>query len=458
MNGAGVITSRHLTKALLFVLAVCGCALLYLHVAAIQSGVNQDMSSIDQGAYMDFARRARESGWQYTGGRNRMPLYPWMMALFHEPEMTDDDFFERGKRVNVWLSLLMLALLGAAFFRRFPRFYAGYAILCIAFLVFAIKSPFFQVELLYYGLFALAFALALEDLAAPDWRKSVAAGLLFALTHFAKASALPALLLYLAAHALLCVARMMRRDCAWRQALSPAMNALLAALAFVALLFPYLQESRERYGSHFYNVNTTFYIWYDSWTEAKAGTRAAGDRVGYPDLPPEEIPSLAKYLREHTPRQMVKRFRDGAQWLTGLSCSLDFSLSRYGYCSQVAAGLLVMLCSLPLMLRQSSRRGLLAAAPLTFFVTAVFAVYALGAAWYIPILGTSTRVLLVLAAPFFWTLGLVLHSGPLQALHLRVGARRISVARLVLTLLSLTLVYEIWLVAGERAATMYGAY
>ena len=235
-------------------------------------------------------------------------------------------------------------------------------------------------------------------------------------------------------------------------------HAVLAALAFLAFLFPYLQESREKYGSHFYNVSTTFYFWYDSWAEAKAGTLAAGDHEGYPDLPPEEIPSLEKYLREHTLEQMVERVREGAEWLIGLSCTLDFSMSRYGYCSQVAAGLLLMLCSLPLLLRHLSWRGLPEGAPATFFAAAIFIVYFLGSAWYLPISGTSTRVVLVLAAPFFWALGLVMHAGPVQALRVRIGPRRVSVSRLIIMLLGVTLVYEIYLVVTDRAATMYGAY
>ena len=82
-------------------------------------------------------------------------------------------------------------------------------------------------------------------------------------------------------------------------------------LVFLLLLSPYLIESKAKYGAYFYNVNTTFYIWYDSWDEAKAGTLAAGDHLGWPDLPDEEIPSLQKYLDEHSAVEILHRFRDG---------------------------------------------------------------------------------------------------------------------------------------------------
>lgn len=445
-------------KALLFAAAVCGCALLYLHVAAIQSEVNDDMRASDQGAFMDFARQAQESGLQYTGRRNQMPLFPWILALFYSPEMTNQEFFEIGKRVNVWLSIVLLAGLGIAFFLRFSRLYAAWAVLCIAFLVFVIRSPFVQGELLYYSLFAFAFMLALSNLSAPTWRKSIAVGLLFGLAHFAKASALPALLVYCGSLGLRCLIPLLRQTQGRGHILSNGLHASLAALGFLAILFPYFQESRERYGSHLYNVNTTFYIWYDSWAEAKAGTLAAGDHDAWPDLPPEEIPGLEKYLREHSGQQIIERFLNGFNTLVFVGCAAKGSASSYGYCSQAVACLLLVAASLPLLLRGYSGRELLNAAPVIFFTATVFLVYALGAAWYIPVSSPSPRVILVLAAPLFWTAGLLTHAAPMQALKVRFGRRSLGAKQLMYGLTGLTLMYEIWLVLTVRAATMHGGY
>ena len=453
------LLTRHLWRreTLVTALALLCCTVLYLHIAGIQSGVNSDMFASDQSAYIDFAREAHETRLQYTGGRNRMPLFPWLMALTWSPEMTDQAFFDTGKRLNVWLSLLLLAGISAAFFAKFSRLYAGYAMLCITFLVFVLKSPFFQAEILYYGLFAFAFMVSVSGLSAPSWRKSLLAGLLFGLAHFTKASALPALLIYCSSLVILGAIRLLQRQSVRNAVSCPGSHALLALLGFVALLFPYLQESYENYGSHFYNVNTTFYVWYDSWGEARTGTKAAGDRVGYPDLPPDEIPRLEKYLSEHTPQQIVERFRVGVERLVAFGCTREDSIHRYGYCSQVAAGLVLLAFSLPLLLRHYPSQLILAAGHIIFFVTAILLVYALGAAWYMPISGNKgPRVLLVLSAPFFWTLGLVVHSSPVQTLRLRFGQGSVSAFHLVYGLLSLMLVYEIYLVVTVRAATMYG--
>lgn len=439
------------------VFAACSCIAFYLHIARIQSGVNSSLSMSDQSAYMDFAIEAYESDFHYSGGRNRMPLFPWLMALFYSPDMTEEAFFAVGKQVNVWLSVLILALLGAAFLRSFSRLYAAYAILCVAFLAFVLKSPFFQAELLFYGFFAAAYICALKCLEKPGWQRSLAVGLLLALAHFTKASALPALLIFLASLGLRWSLSLLRPSGYRKDVLLLPGQALLAVLAFVTLLLPYLYESFQLYGSHFYNVNTNFYVWYDSWPEAKAGTKAAGDREGWPDLPPEQIPSLQKYLREHTSQQIIDRFRIGAQRLFEYGCIREDSVHRYGYCSQVILGVALLAVCLPLLLTTSSRRELADQAHIIVFPLSIFAVYALGAAWYMPITGNQgPRVLLVLIVPFFWTLGLATHAPALQSFHAQLGGRSIKAMSLVYALLGTALAYEIVQVVVFRAATMYG--
>ena len=438
-------------------LAVICCIALYLHIARIQNVENHRLGASDQSAFMDFAVEAYASRWQYTGRRNQMPLYPWIMAIFWSPDMSEEAFFAVGKQVNIWLSVLILALLGAAFLRRFSRLYAIYAILCLAFLAYVLKSPFFQAELLYYGVFAAAYIRALDSLRRPGWRLSLEVGVWLGLAHFAKASALPALLIYLGCVGLRFFIQALRGKQARESALRLLLHALLSALAFLILLSPYLHESYQRYGYYFYNVNTTFYVWYDSWGEAKAGTLAAGDAYGYPDMPPEDIPGLQKYLRDHSTQQVIDRFVTGGRRLFEFGCTLENSVHRYGYCSQVAFGLALLAFCLPWLLLRTSRRALLANAHIVIFALAIFLAYALGAAWYMPISGNQgPRVLLVLIAPFFWTLGMVTHAPELQAIRLRIGHLHIKLMIAVYALLSISLVYEIAQVIIFRAAEMYG--
>jgi hypothetical protein len=146
-----------------------------------------------------------------------------------------------------------------------------------------------------------------------DWRWALGAGLALALAHYTKASTLPALGIFTGV-ALLKVGKGI-----WRRGSETGrvsirtqlVNLILVILLYLAVLSPYLLESRRIFGHAFYNVNTTFYAWYDDFSEAKEGTQAAGDRLGWPDLPEDEIPSPAKYLREHSTAQVIERMRRG---------------------------------------------------------------------------------------------------------------------------------------------------
>ena len=64
----------------------------------------------------------------------------------------------------------------------------------------------------------------------------------------------------------------------------------LAICCFLAVIFPYILQSKEMYGQYFYNVNSTFYIWYDSWEDAKQAERDHAFTEGWPDLPSGQVP------------------------------------------------------------------------------------------------------------------------------------------------------------------------
>ena len=441
------IQVKHLGKALLAIGIALFFLVLYLDIAQKQSRRNHDLTRSDQRAYMNFAKKAYESRLQYTGNRNRMPLYPWIQALFYSPQMDDETFFQQGKRLNVALSLVCLLALGIAFFAKFSKLYAFYAILAIAFLVFAIKSPYFQVEILFYTLFGLAFMLSLDTLISPKWRKSIGVGVLFALAHFSKASALPGLFIFISSYGVLFLSRLFSRSLNRGQARQILYYALTPLVVFMVLLFPYFQESKEKYGTYFYNVNTTFYMWYDSWNEVENGTRLAGDRRGWPDMPDEEIPSLSKYLREHTTDDIIERFRNGAAALLRSGC--HNSNYSFGYCSQVGLSLLILALGLPLLFKGIRRRKGNKNMHIVWYVLLFFLLYALSFVWYAPIIGSGHRAILSLGIPLLWTIGLVAHAPQIQSLWVKNFLHGLYL------LLTLTLLYEIYQIIALRAETAY---
>jgi hypothetical protein len=102
--------------------------------------------------------------------------------------------------------------------------------------------------------------------------------------------------------------------------LLPALYGALAIGLFLALIFPYIKVSKERYHSYFYNVNSTFYMWCDSWAEAKGFSDAYDDRHFNPnydnhradlDSAAEDVPSFAKYRATHSIGKILGRFIHG---------------------------------------------------------------------------------------------------------------------------------------------------
>lgn len=69
--------------------------------------VNTDYSRTDQGAYLNTAWSVvAHQGWN-LGGRNRMPIYPYILSLVYSPNISRDKFFIRGKYLNIVFSLVL---------------------------------------------------------------------------------------------------------------------------------------------------------------------------------------------------------------------------------------------------------------------------------------------------------------------------------------------------------------
>lgn len=195
------------------------------------------------------------------------------------------------------------------FFSNFPRHYAVNALGLTAFGVFVFKAAYVQSEILYYLLTFTVYLLAWRLFRRPQWGLAILTGALVGLTHLTKASVLPGLVVFLVFYPL---------DALWqkfqhgRKSFSRSVViSVLVPIAFLAVVFPYISKSKEVYGQYFYNVNSTFYIWCESWKDVELTVKAAGDRDGWPDLPPEEIPSLKNYLRDHSAAEIGGRIATG---------------------------------------------------------------------------------------------------------------------------------------------------
>ena len=397
-------------RIVLWTAAVVGLGGLYLNGARRHlHEVNTSIENTDQGSYLEYAVNMRETGYAYIGGRNQMPLYPFLQSLAYDPSATLDEIFRRGKALNIALSVLLLGALFLVWRRRFPLLQATALLLVTAFTVFLFRAAYVQVELLYYVLAFGSFLFLCRMLEAPSWRLALLAGVWLGLTHLAKASLLPGLGLFVlvsllrAGWAALQTARRERASGpSGLRALGRELGQVgVVVLVFLVTISPYLLTSKRVFGHAFYNVNSTFYMWYDSWADAMHGTIPHGDRIGWPSsLPADQLPSPAKYLREHTGRDIVKRFQDGSRFLFGSA------VRTYGYWKYVVFYGAVLIVVLAM-----NWRWTIGMVQRHFFVV-LFALgyivgYVLLYAWYVPI-ARGNRLVLALFLPFMFAVGSIL--------------------------------------------------
>lgn len=453
----GLIVNNKTTRRVLKSTSVIGLILIiagmYWYGAEKQlARVNIDMTSTDQKAYMNYARNLYESRYTYIGGRNRMPVYPILQSLFYRRGMTDEAFFMRGKYVNLVMSIGLLAGLGFIFTQFFSWLHSLNLVLIVAFTVFIFKAGYFQAELLFYFLNFCLFLLMWRLLTTMSWQLAILTGIVAGLAHLTKASILPGLALFLllagAKWGWLALRSVRCHESARaRLVLSPLLGALLVGAFFLMTVFPYINTSKQVFGRYFYNVNSTFYVWYDSWGEVKQGTRAHGDRIGWPDIPPEEIPSRSKYLREHTLQQIIGRFVNG-----GLRVMWNAAHS-YGYAKYVVLHL-TMLFMAVLRFRRRASQAVVSNPFLCLFLAAYFVGYFLLYSWYVPI-AAGNRLILSQFIPLMFTTSVGLKTLLRSS---RLETRGWGVSTMVFNNLAMLtiLIPDIWFILTVRVATTYG--
>jgi hypothetical protein len=426
---------------LLLLLVLTG---VYLHGANLQNHlVNIDSRQTDQGSYLTFAREMRKTNYDYLVPRNQMPVYPLLQSLVYRPGMTNEEFFAAGKDFNVFLSLVILAALYWLFQRYFPPLMTLNLMLITGFTIFMFKAPFFQAELVFYLLHLIVFLLMLQMIREPTVRAGTITGLVLGITHMTKASIMLGLIvfvLFMGAGILVDFFNRVPNKTIVRHKVLPL---FLLLLTFLASISVYVSNSKKVYGHYFYNVNSTFYIWYDNWSQAKAGTIAHGDRYGWPDMPADEVPGPLKYLREHSLGQIVGRVQ------IGLLRVLSNSMLSYGYFIYLMIYTLVISTFSFLNWRRCLEK-IKQHYLLVFFAAAYLLLYLLAIAWYSPI-ASGNRFILASFLPYMFVLFYVLRSTE-RYFGTQAGRFLKVINLIVLCLLTGHIVY----IMTNKISTFYG--
>lgn len=187
MNYKGNITAKKLIVTFAFLI-------LYIGGASYQGFVvNNDMNRTDQKSYMDYAKEMNLSNYKYVGGRNRMPFFPFLMSFVYVQNLSDEEYFFRGKLANILLSIVFLCSIYFIVQRYFTLVESQIFIFIAGFTVFMFKAGYFQCELLFYFMNFCLFLLLFFFLKKPGYLTGTLSGVFAAGAYLTKASIIPSI-------------------------------------------------------------------------------------------------------------------------------------------------------------------------------------------------------------------------------------------------------------------------
>jgi hypothetical protein len=402
---------------------------------ARQWPLNQDPGLTDQGAYLNYARQLQESPSGTVADRNRMPLYPLAVAMVFDRRASVARQMSVAKAVGVAIAMLGTAGLGLWMWWR-EGLLASLAMTSVVLSsIVMFKAPYAQADLLAFFLLLASAVACWRLLRAPSAVRGAFTGLLLGLAQLSKASAVAmlAVLLFVGLMGVLLPVRVSGIPRSKRRKLPVA----LAAAVVIALLtvMPYAANSARRYGSPTYNVNSTYYLWYDSWEEAMRGTVGHGDEVGPAKLPADQIPSFARYRRTHDVGDAVTRLR------AGFDRQYIRAEDSYGWLPLMELALLGAAVSLAFSGRGTLRKYRLAIA----FGGMTTLAYALSTSWWM-VIAEGERFTLVLALPVLALCTVIMARGG-RTVWISGPNRSVSLATLLLGgHLGVTLIRLPWLI------------
>lgn len=408
--------------------------------------VNKDIHSVDQSAYLNYAKMMKKTNYDYVGDRNRMPVYPFLLSLLYHDDLNDGDFFLRGKLFNIILSIIILFALFLASKLFLGAFESWLYVLLAAFTIFVYKAGYVQCELLYYFLSFCTFLFLWSCLKVPRLWMGICGGLLAGITYLTKASILPALFLFIFFYVIM---HIIIEILARVGVIAPLIRAhgqghlvkkivilMVFIGTFLAVLSPYITTNKKIFGRYFYNVNTTFYVWYDSWQEVEKGTKAHGDRVGWPNMPAEEIPSFRKYLKDHNFGQILGRFCRGLLTVGVNNIFGGGYLKLFFIYLAMSLMILYNQCEdVKVFLKDRNNRMIIA------FMICYFAGYFMLYAFYSPI-NAGNRLVLFLYLPALFMIFVFLSRYPLFTLNIRNTTITVrDIHWLIIILLSIDIIF-----------------
>ena len=278
------------------------------------------VNKYDENAYLNHVRTILLSdNYWYLGDRNRMPLFNYFLSLFYNLNLSELDNYYNLKIAN----LALTSVLSFLFFLKInKKFENKFILINLSFFILIIPTFALVHQLLVESIFFIGFCLLLvyfeQFYDNPSTKNSIKLGLTAALVYFLKYTGLT---VFFAISLFTIIFGLINKRKIYIK------KFLIVFLTFFILVSPYLYENYTNFNKHpFYNVNSEFYFWADSWEEIVNGVRANNDRIGWPTMEESELPSFSKYVAEHTLSDVYNRFLYGFK-----SIGIDyFSINKLG--------------------------------------------------------------------------------------------------------------------------------
>ena len=348
----------------------------------------------DELAYIDHVETIQksENNW-YLGDRNRMPLFNYLLFTTY----TEDSNMNMQYRLFQITNIFFVLIFSYIYVSKLNKLFSSklYFYFCVIFTLFIPVMSYVHdvvVEPLFYVTFGL-FCLYVNDLLTkPNLNKYFIFGIVSSVLYLLKATGLN---LFISSLFFIAFINIVKKRMHLKNVIT---NSIFSFLVFLFICSPYLIENYHKFNGYiFYNVNTTFYVWYDSWDDVESGTKLYGDRIGWPKMPEENIPSFNKYLNEHSNKEIINRF------LQGFKSIFIYYISINEFTGAISLSIFLLFCYLQYLKKslKSPQNFTNNNKSFDLYITFISLILFTGAAWY-SVIAPIPRFTILIIIPIYF--------------------------------------------------------
>ncbi len=277
---------------------------LSLHHASI---ANTNYTLADQSAFFNYAKNFHDLGLDFESGRNRMPLYPFILNIFYS-----DDIETLAHRAQ-WFNCLFTSAFFLVLFPWLTRRLGYLESLCFITIllstIFIYASAYMKCENLFFLIHFITVIYSAELLFNKRIHSLFILGILFSVGYFLKASMVLMIGLWTSASLVLFFKNLKNTPFSKKD----FCFCFLPFITFFCIASPYLLENKKLYGTYFYNISSAHCFWMESWNEvcnyiAKNGSLSELAKQNTPNLPSAQL-----YFSTHSFNEMFLKLFLGAK-------------------------------------------------------------------------------------------------------------------------------------------------